>query len=61
MQMHVTTPINAQATVYSISGQVIKKQLLAAGENEFSIPKGIYVVQVETATEIIKSTKVVVW
>jgi len=61
LQMHVTTPINAQATVYLLSGKVAKKQLLTAGDNQFYMPKGIYVVQVETATTIIKSTKVVVW
>ena len=56
----VKTPENAQANVYSISGQLIKKQLLVAGENRFAMPKGIYVVQIETPNAIIKSSKAIV-
>jgi hypothetical protein len=58
--INVSTPESAQANVYSLSGQVVKKQMLVLGDNKFSMPKGIYVVQIVTPKAIIKSTKVIV-
>ena len=57
--IRINTPIAAKASVYTLDGKLAKQQILVEGENQFALSKGTYVVIVETATEIIKSSKVV--
>lgn len=58
-QIKISTPLAAKASVYTVDGRLVKQQILVEGENQFSLSKGVYVVIVETATEIFKSTKII--
>ena len=59
-QVRVSTPIPAKASVYSINGKLVSRHLLTEGDNQFALDKGNYVVIVETATQIIKSIKLII-